>query len=118
MALMIGKNGKVVGIEHIPELVDLAKENTRKHHADLLENGQVQFVEGDGRKGYPIEQKYDAIHVGAAAETIPQPVSIDLRSIFFCMHLLGEISEAKMPSRHSYCSEFPKFSTAFEKIEI
>ena len=43
--LQIGKNGKVVGIEHIPELVDLAKANTRKHHADLLNNGQVRFVE-------------------------------------------------------------------------
>ncbi|RCN39428.1 hypothetical protein ANCCAN_14634 [Ancylostoma caninum] len=44
-----------------------------KHHADLINSGRVLFVEGDGRKGYPMEQKYDAIHVGAAAETIPQP---------------------------------------------
>ncbi|ETN70389.1 protein-L-isoaspartate O-methyltransferase [Necator americanus] len=74
MALMIGNNGKVVGIDHIPELVELAKTNTMKHHADLINNGQVRFVEGDGRKGYPMDRKYDAIHVGAAAETIPQPL--------------------------------------------
>ncbi|CAJ0588829.1 unnamed protein product [Cylicocyclus nassatus] len=74
MALMIGRNGKVIGIEHIPELVELSKENTRKHHADLLDNGQIRFIEGDGRKGYETDRKYDAIHVGAAAETIPQPL--------------------------------------------
>ncbi|VDM59215.1 unnamed protein product [Angiostrongylus costaricensis] len=74
MAIMIGKNGKVVGIDHIPELVELAKENTRKNHSDLLDSGRVLFVEGDGRKGYPIDHKYNAIHVGAAAETVPKPV--------------------------------------------
>ncbi|VDO76583.1 unnamed protein product [Heligmosomoides polygyrus] len=71
MALMIGSRGKVVGIEHIPELVDLSKKNTRKHHADLIDSGRVLFVEGDGRKGYAMSNKYNAIHVGAAAETIP-----------------------------------------------
>jgi len=30
---------------------------------------------GDGRLGYPDDAPYDAIHVGAAAATIPQPVS-------------------------------------------
>ncbi|EYC06593.1 hypothetical protein Y032_0075g974 [Ancylostoma ceylanicum] len=74
MALMTGSTGKVVGIEHIPQLVELAKENTMKHHADLIDSGRILFVEGDGRKGYPMEQKYDAIHVGAAAETVPQPL--------------------------------------------
>ncbi|VDO53460.1 unnamed protein product [Haemonchus placei] len=74
-SLQIGDNGKVVGIEHIPELVELAKKNTRKNHADLLDSGRVLFVEGDGRRGYEMDHKYDAIHVGAAAETIPQPVT-------------------------------------------
>lgn len=30
---------------------------------------------GDGRLGYPEEAPYDAIHVGAAAATIPKAVS-------------------------------------------
>lgn len=30
---------------------------------------------GDGRQGYPEEEPYDAIHVGAAASTVPQAVS-------------------------------------------
>ncbi|EYC06590.1 hypothetical protein Y032_0075g974 [Ancylostoma ceylanicum] len=74
LQLQTGSTGKVVGIEHIPQLVELAKENTMKHHADLIDSGRILFVEGDGRKGYPMEQKYDAIHVGAAAETVPQPL--------------------------------------------
>ena len=34
----------------------------------------VLVVEGDGRLGYPDLALYDAIHVGAAAPTVPQPV--------------------------------------------
>lgn len=74
MAVMIGNNGKVVGIDHIPELVELAKENTRKNHSDLIDSGRVVFVEGDGREGYSLDRKYNAIHVGAAAERIPGPL--------------------------------------------
>ena len=32
------------------------------------------FTVGDGRKGYPEEAPYNAIHVGAAAPTLPQPL--------------------------------------------
>lgn len=33
------------------------------------------FTVGDGRLGYPEEAPYDAIHVGAAAPSVPQAVS-------------------------------------------
>lgn len=68
--------GKIVGIDHIDELVDLSKTNVMKHHAELLQNGTIQFVVGDGRLGYqlPHHRKYNAIHVGAAAETVPPQV--------------------------------------------
>lgn len=33
------------------------------------------FSVGDGRMGYAEEAPYDAIHVGAAAPTVPQAVS-------------------------------------------
>lgn len=32
------------------------------------------FVVGDGRLGFPDEAPYDAIHVGAAAPTLPKAV--------------------------------------------
>ena len=52
MAEMVGKTGKVVGIEHIPELVDQSKRNIKRGNSDLLESGQVVLVVGDGRQGY------------------------------------------------------------------
>lgn len=33
-------------------------------------------VVGDGRQGYPEEAPYDAIHVGAAAATVPKEVKL------------------------------------------
>ena len=41
----------------------------------------ILTVDGDGRLGYPDDAPYDAIHVGAAAATIPQPVSVFYLSI-------------------------------------
>lgn len=72
MAYMLGKNGLTVGIDHIPELRDLAMENMRQGNPELLSNGRVKLVVGDGRNGYPDEAPYDAIHVGAAAKELPQ----------------------------------------------
>ncbi|MFH4981477.1 hypothetical protein AB6A40_008186 [Gnathostoma spinigerum] len=72
MAILVGKSGKVIGIEHIPELVNDSRENIAKHHADLLDSGRVELVVGDGREGYPAAAPYKAIHVGAAAPTVPQ----------------------------------------------
>lgn len=71
MAKMVGRTGKVVGVEHISQLVELSINNTRKHHADMLDSGQLVLVEGDGRLGYKADRQYNAIHVGAAAEKIP-----------------------------------------------
>uniref|UniRef100_A0A915PQJ5 Protein-L-isoaspartate(D-aspartate) O-methyltransferase n=1 Tax=Setaria digitata TaxID=48799 RepID=A0A915PQJ5_9BILA len=71
MAIMVGKTGKVVGIDHIQALVDDSRNNIKKHHEDLLNSGRIILVKGDGRKGYEKEAPYNAIHVGAAASEIP-----------------------------------------------
>jgi protein-L-isoaspartate(D-aspartate) O-methyltransferase len=69
LAHLVGPTGRVVGIDHIQPLVDMANENFAKSEAGkkMLETGQVQFVLGDGRKGWKEGAPYDAIHVGAAA---------------------------------------------------
>merc|ERR1711964_48603 len=73
MALMVGAGGKAVGIDHIPELVQMGRDNIRKDgKQDLVESGQLTLVEGDGRKGWAEGGPYHAIHVGAAAPTLPQ----------------------------------------------
>ncbi|KDQ58406.1 hypothetical protein JAAARDRAFT_34195 [Jaapia argillacea MUCL 33604] len=75
------KNGKVVGIEHIPELVEWSKENVKKDGlGKALENGEIEFITGDGRLGHPEGGPYDAIHVGAAAPTLPKALVTQLAS--------------------------------------
>jgi protein-L-isoaspartate(D-aspartate) O-methyltransferase len=44
----------------------------RKEDGDLLEEGVVELLVRDGWKGYPEGAPYNAIHVGAAAETFPR----------------------------------------------
>ncbi|CBX98113.1 hypothetical protein IAQ61_010218 [Plenodomus lingam] len=69
LANLVVPSGTVVGIDHIQPLVDVAKANMAKSEEGrkMLETGQVKFVLGDGRRGWPEEAPYDAIHVGAAA---------------------------------------------------
>jgi len=73
MGIMVGEGGKAVGIDHIQELVDMSRSNLRKDAKDpMLESGQITLVVGDGRKGWSEGGPYNAIHVGAAAPTLPQ----------------------------------------------
>jgi len=73
MAIMVGQSGRVVGIDHIDQLVDSSVENIQKDgKGDLLESGQLKMVVGDGRQGWSEGGPYNAIHVGAAAPELPQ----------------------------------------------
>ncbi|XP_043249608.1 protein-L-isoaspartate(D-aspartate) O-methyltransferase-like [Colletes gigas] len=72
MAYMVGPNGRVVGIDHIPELVEMATKNVREDFPHFFKEGRIKFVVGDGRLGYAADGPYNAIHVGAAASTLPQ----------------------------------------------
>ncbi|KAL6973125.1 Protein-L-isoaspartate O-methyltransferase 2 [Sarracenia purpurea var. burkii] len=71
-ALMVGSEGRAVGVEHIPELVTSSIQNIEKSAAaPLLKEGSLSIHVGDGRLGWPEFAPYDAIHVGAAAPEIP-----------------------------------------------
>ncbi|XP_067208853.1 protein-L-isoaspartate(D-aspartate) O-methyltransferase isoform X2 [Linepithema humile] len=74
MAIMMGPKGLAVGIEHIPELRTMAEENIRHDHPELLRDKRVELIVGDGRLGHADRGPYDAIHVGAAAKEMPQPL--------------------------------------------
>ncbi|XP_038261088.1 protein-L-isoaspartate(D-aspartate) O-methyltransferase-like isoform X2 [Dermochelys coriacea] len=76
---MVGPAGKAVGIEHIEELVRESIRNVREDDPTLLTSGRVKFLVGDGRQGYPEEAPYDAIHVGAAADTVPKELLKELK---------------------------------------
>ncbi|XP_016140479.1 l-isoaspartyl protein carboxyl methyltransferase, like isoform X1 [Sinocyclocheilus grahami] len=78
-ARMVGPSGKVVGIDHIDELVQASVKNVQEDDPELLASGQIKLVVGDGRLGYPDEAPYDAIHVGAAAPTLPKALLEQLK---------------------------------------
>nr|XP_033807171.1 protein-L-isoaspartate(D-aspartate) O-methyltransferase-like isoform X2 [Geotrypetes seraphini] len=78
-ARMIGATGKVVGIEHIGELVSDSIRNVQQDDPTLLTSGRLKLLVGDGRQGYPGEAPYDAIHVGAAAAKVPQALLDELK---------------------------------------
>nr|GMD36244.1 protein-L-isoaspartate O-methyltransferase 1-like [Ipomoea batatas] len=79
-ALMVGPQGRAVGVEHIPELAAWSIKNVEKSAAaPLLKEGSLSLHVGDGRKGWPEHAPYDAIHVGAAAGDIPQELIDQLK---------------------------------------
>ncbi|XP_026315534.1 protein-L-isoaspartate(D-aspartate) O-methyltransferase isoform X2 [Hyposmocoma kahamanoa] len=79
MAFMVGEAGRVVGIEHIPELVTMATRNIQNDNPQLLISERIKLIVGDGRQGYPEEAPYNAIHVGAAAPDLPQALIQQLK---------------------------------------
>nr|WET60739.1 L-isoaspartate-O-methyltransferase [Ricinus communis] len=79
-AIMVGPQGRAVGVEHIPELVTSSVKNIEKSAAaPLLKEGFLSVHIGDGRQGWPEFAPYDAIHVGAAAPEIPQALIDQLK---------------------------------------
>lgn len=77
-----GPTGQIVGVDHINELVDLARDNMAKSEQgrQFLESGQVKFATADGRLGWKEGAPYDAIHVGAAAKELPSILVDQLRA--------------------------------------
>ncbi|KAF2293248.1 hypothetical protein GH714_040610 [Hevea brasiliensis] len=79
-AVMVGPQGRAVGVEHIPELVTSSIKNIEKSAAaPLLREGSLSVHVGDGRQGWPEFAPYDAIHVGAAAPEIPHALVDQLK---------------------------------------
>ncbi|KAK3754624.1 hypothetical protein QZH41_020547 [Actinostola sp. cb2023] len=76
---MVGPSGKVYGIDHMDQLVNEATANIKKGNNELFENGRVEIIKGDGRKGYPAGAPFDAIHVGAAAPVLPEDLVEQLK---------------------------------------
>lgn len=79
-AMMVGPQGRAVGVEHIPELVTSSIENIKRSAASSsLKDGSLSIHVTDGRLGWPELAPYDAIHVGAAAPEIPQALIKQLK---------------------------------------
>jgi len=66
LAELIGENGRVIGIERIVELKEMAEKNISKYN--FIKNKRVEIILADGSKGYRKEAPYDKIIAGAAAQ--------------------------------------------------
>jgi len=94
--------GCVVGVDHVPELVDWSQCNIRhdgKGHLlatsaveesaeySTVDKGNalppITLVAGDGYAGWPKGAPYDAIHLGAAVESIPGALFRQLKVTLF-----------------------------------
>uniref|UniRef100_A0A8D8ZRB6 protein-L-isoaspartate(D-aspartate) O-methyltransferase n=2 Tax=Cacopsylla melanoneura TaxID=428564 RepID=A0A8D8ZRB6_9HEMI len=64
LGYMVRPHGKVYSMDHMEYLVNFAKENIKKNHAHLLDEGTVNIIHGDARKGYPGQATYDVVYVG------------------------------------------------------
>jgi protein-L-isoaspartate(D-aspartate) O-methyltransferase len=65
LAEIVGKEGKVIALEVVPDLVEFGRKNVEKYA--LAENGIAEFVCADGSKGYEKEAPFDKILASAAA---------------------------------------------------
>ncbi|XP_008468543.1 protein-L-isoaspartate(D-aspartate) O-methyltransferase [Diaphorina citri] len=78
-AHMVGPTGKVIGVEHIPELIEASLRNISKGNKDLLDSGRVRIVEADAREGYLPEAPYDVIYYGGCVSEVPSRVLNQLK---------------------------------------
>ena len=74
LAYITGDEGRVIAIERISELSEFGKNNSKKYNFKNLE-----FVVGDGSKGYKKEAPYDRIIVTAGAPRIPKSLLEQLK---------------------------------------
>ncbi len=78
MGRLVYPGGKVVGVENRESLVELSRNNISNTDAELLVSKTVEITLGNGWTGEGFQSDklaegvYDAIHVGAAAETMPE----------------------------------------------
>lgn len=67
LANIVGKNGKVYGVELIPELVEFGRDNCQR-----LSIKNARFYEAGAEYGLPRYAPYDRILVSASAEQVPE----------------------------------------------
>lgn len=77
LAQIVGEKGRICAIERIPELCEFGKQNIAKYN--FIGKGVVEFICGDGSKGYQSEAPYDKIIAAAASEEIPRAWKEELK---------------------------------------
>ena len=70
---VVGESGRVISVEYLPELVQLARKNLK------VAKLKVEVHEGDGYKGYEGEAPYDAVYVTCAIPDVPDALIEQLK---------------------------------------
>ncbi|MBI2084090.1 MAG: protein-L-isoaspartate O-methyltransferase [Candidatus Aenigmarchaeota archaeon] len=81
---MVGKEGKVVGMEINMETYKFGKACLKKAGYK-----NVTYVHGDGSMGYPKYAPYDKIAISAASPDIPKPLISQLKSNGVILAVIG-----------------------------
>ncbi|CAN0319261.1 unnamed protein product, partial [Phaeothamnion confervicola] len=58
-------------MEYIGALTELSRRNVERDDPSLLSSGRIELATGNGWDGLPDKAPFDAIHVGAAAASVP-----------------------------------------------
>jgi len=77
LAEIIGKQGKVYGIERVLELKNFSEQNISKYN--FVKKGRVTIIHGDGYAGLPEYAPFDKILVSAAAPEVPLKLLAQLK---------------------------------------
>lgn len=75
LSKLVGKKGKILTTEVIPELVQFSRENLQK--AGIA---NVEVIEDDGSKGMPEHAPFDKIIITAACREFPPPLLEQLKA--------------------------------------
>jgi protein-L-isoaspartate(D-aspartate) O-methyltransferase len=78
MGQMVGAKGRVIGIDHVKELIFRSQENLEKNFSHL--SNRIKFVVGEGREGFLSEGPYDVINIGGAVTEVSQPILNQLKT--------------------------------------
>lgn len=91
IAKLIGKKGKVITTEVIPELFNLAKLNLKKEKISNFE-----IYEEDGSKGMPSKSPFDKIIITAACNDFPEELLQQLKINGIIVGPIGNREEQNM----------------------
>lgn len=109
LAHIVGKEGRVIALERLPELSQMTRHNVTKFN--FVKTGRVKCLVGNGYEGYLAEQPYDRILVSAAAESVPsaltQQLAVGGKMVLPVRHHLCFIERRGPDEYHQ--EEFPGF---------
>lgn len=110
--------GNVFGMDIHTELVNMTRQNMLKADGDLLDQGIVELRVGNGWTGWAEEAPFDAIHVGAAAASVPVDLAQQLLAPNGVLIVpVGAQNQVQKLLKIQRCKQSPKFSAQDYRVE-